>query len=688
MSRFILFWALLLISGTALAETKVIDSLSLLLPQAKEDSVRVNLLNKLAWEYHRVEVKKTQEYGQQALELSNRIDYYAGASRALNLLAIVESLEGRTNEAITLNQEALGLAMKCDSRRLQSNALNDLAISFAAQNRFSEALSYYQQALALDDSERGRCFTLVNIGILHSELENRQKAIEYFRKAIKVAENSDDHLAKTAAYESMAYSFLEEEKKDSAYVYFNKVIKIAEAHDNRLSQAYALMSIGDIEGGRKHFEIADLNYEQAIGLLESMGDQSGLSDAYLGFAKLQKEKQDYTRAINYFMEVKDNTALKLKSSSYKEALKGLAECYNALGQFEMAYTYQKNYQTIADSLFNEKKSEQFAELETKYQFEKKETENKLLKENQIIQEELINQHKSTSRAIAIFLLIVSIAAIILYREYRRKRDYNTRLLRQVRSRTADLEKSNEQLKRSNKELESFAYIASHDLKEPLRNIFSFTRLLERKMKDQLDEQSEEYISFIKQNTKQLNVLIEDVLEYSRVEKGDRRREKVDVNTVLDRIKMVLPSEAFSKGGQLNCSEMPTIWSYSSSLFLVFKNLIENGIKYNTEEQVVINISYKFLNKRHVFYVQDNGIGIEPEFHKQIFEMFKRLHTKNNYQGSGLGLAICRKIIDRLSGDIWVEKSSSEGTTIAFSLPYDGKQKMMGSKTMSKIALAN
>ncbi len=268
---------------------------------------------------------------------------------------------------------------------------------------------------------------------------------------------------------------------------------------------------------------------------------------------------------------------------------------------------------------------------------------------------------------AIFLCILMIRAVL-----KSKKTYLDKillLLKDIEQKNEELKIQNQKIQASNIELERFAYIASHDLKEPLRNITSFSTLLERKIKGMKEEPNlSEYLSFIKNNAIQMNHLIQEVLEYSRVDdRSNVELKETNLEELVKQVKNSILTILEENNVQIIIKDFsPNFYTNVSQLFLVFKNLIGNGIKYNKKLNKIIDISYLDKDAYHQFSIKDNGIGIDPKYQDQIFEMFKRLHDRQEYKGSGLGLAICKKIITNMKGEIWCE-SSEEGSVFYFTI---------------------
>ncbi|AXX32448.1 CHASE3 domain-containing protein [Actinosynnema pretiosum subsp. pretiosum] len=224
------------------------------------------------------------------------------------------------------------------------------------------------------------------------------------------------------------------------------------------------------------------------------------------------------------------------------------------------------------------------------------------------------------------------------------------------------------LQRSNAELEQFAYVASHDLQEPLRKVASFCQLLERRYSGQLDARGEQYIQFAVDGAKRMQVLINDLLAFSRVGRITREQTMVDCGELVDQV-VDSYSEVITKtSAVVTHSRLPTVRGESSLLSGVFGNLISNGLKFHGEQPPRIDIGVERTGKFWTFTVTDNGIGIDPEYAERIFVIFQRLHHRDDYPGTGIGLSMCRKIVEYHGGTIWLETAESPGTTFKFTLP--------------------
>ncbi len=232
----------------------------------------------------------------------------------------------------------------------------------------------------------------------------------------------------------------------------------------------------------------------------------------------------------------------------------------------------------------------------------------------------------------------------------------------------ELRKLLDEVERSNKELEQFAYVASHDLQEPLRMVSSFLQLLERKYNEKLDDNGKEFIRYAVDGASRMKTLINDLLKYSRVGTRGKPFTTTSMNEVINQVLTNLSDTIKESGATFVLGKLPEIDADESQMVQLFQNLVSNAIKFRGDKSPQISITAKENKKQVTFTVSDNGIGIEPKFHERIFVIFQRLHTSDKYPGTGIGLAVCKKIVDRHHGTISLKSAIGNGTSFKIIIP--------------------
>jgi signal transduction histidine kinase len=242
-----------------------------------------------------------------------------------------------------------------------------------------------------------------------------------------------------------------------------------------------------------------------------------------------------------------------------------------------------------------------------------------------------------------------------------------RALREKKLREAQ-RRNQEDLARSNRDLEQFAYVASHDLQEPLRMVAIYTQLLAERYQGKLDENADKYIHYAVDGATRMQILVKDLLAFSRVGSQGAKFRPTDCAAAVEIALRNLHAAVQESGARVECGPVPAVVADPTQLVQLFQNLIGNALKFRGAETPVVSITAEQTKQETIFSVVDNGIGIAPEHAELVFAIFKRLHSRTEYAGSGIGLAICKKIVERHGGKIWVESQPGHGCAFRFTLP--------------------
>lgn len=658
------------------------------------------------------ENKMAIELTNEALELAMFQKNNYEISGAYNQLGMVYLEMGELNKALDLLNRAYDIDLKLGDEELLSRTLNNLSLIYSEMGNFNDAFLTLKESIKNYDDEYDDEYDygiyLVNMGGIFETMGFYDSALTYYMDYLKISRDFGSTLDEALALNEIANMQIETREYDNALQNVEKSIRIYKDEDIKVSLIEGYLTLGTIYLIQKSFKKANEVLSDAATIAMQTGSSNQEAEILKVKGKVAFAEGNYKDALKLYTEASSIFGVSNSKANYAETayLIGftlnrqgkvesaiektlealsiiqqlnyrillddvyqlLSECYSKNEDFEQAYSYHVKFKNVQDSLLSLSNANRLAELQTVFYVNEKDAENKLLKSIQEENKVIIQRRTILGFILASGLVVLLFIAFWLFSINKERRRYNLTLETEVQNRTKELQVLNNDLQITNKELERFAYIASHDLKEPLRNIAGFTYLLKQKIKHLLTGEALEYMNFIERGTKQINELIVNVLEFSRLNGRKMDLQEVNMNSIVENIITNIAHTIETKKVALEIESLPTIIVDETKVTLVLKNLIENGIKYNQTESPLIHVGYEDNSENHIFYVKDNGIGIEKEYHEMIFEMFKRLHNKEDYEGTGIGLAFCEKVIHQHGGKIWLDKSGDDGSIFKFSIP--------------------
>ncbi len=503
----------------------------------------------------------------------------------------------------------------------------DLGANFGSQGQSELALSNYEKGIELAkamDNAKMTILGITAIGGTWASLKNYEKALKYSSESIELARelNDDEELGWASINRGHILGLID--RFEEAEFYLMQARDISYEIGNKLLTAYSFEQLSDILIKQDKLDLAIEKLDESLEIYTALGQNNSIKGVTKKYAEIYFKQKNYNK--------------------YKE--------------------FTDKYITLKDSLYSKEMMESMASLKQDFEIHKMERENQiiLLKKDQ----ELANAKNYAAIAITLGATVILLLLLtLMYNKNKSSNEKNDILT----AKNAEILRQNEFLVSSNRDLEKFAYIISHDLKEPLRNINGFTKLLGRKLaKYNADEEITEYSNFITSGTQQMSELLNGLLEYSKLGLNKNDKKLVDLNDVLFKVSNSLRIQLEEKKCQLVIEKLPKLTCRQAHMTQVFQNLISNAVKFGPEEGNKITVSCTDAGDSYRFIVRDQGIGIDSAYKDEIFVVFKRLHNRGTYSGSGIGLSTCKKIVDDHGGKIWVESNIGEGSCFYFTIP--------------------
>jgi signal transduction histidine kinase len=560
--------------------------------------------------------------------IESKISIFA-QSEIYNMLTLALLRSQDFGDLEKYSKKLLELSISTQDVEKQIVAYNNLAIIHSIGNDYKTAMSYFLEALdraIAINYRKSIADTLINIGTIYANLQNHEEALARYQT---ILEDYHDVLAVSTlaiVYNNVGNIFYLLEDAKQAKTYFEKSLEFAIASQYQEMTALAYTQISRVYRMEGNTDDALVFAERARHLMEEKGETSGLQLNLINLAQLHYDLVDLDSAIglaNQGLEVAEKAG---DDVNRMKAMRLLSTIYASQKDFQRAYHYQNDYSTLQDKVVKEQSRLHAIDIEIRYDIREKQRQIEQLKRENEFQGKLIVQGEQIAE-------------------------------------------QNTQLVFANEELQQFAYIVSHDLKEPLRMIASYAQLIMFRYKNVVDENFQTYLDFMSEGVTRMNSLLDGLLQYGTVGKEKEEQEDVDIQEVIDAAAFNLKLLIRETNAEIEIGKMPIIIAHPSRMTQLFQNLINNAIKFRAAEVTPkINITCSKKGKFYHFKVVDNGIGIEPEHRERIFAIFQRLHTRQKYEGTGIGLSICQKIVQHLGGQIWVEDSELGGSAFCFDIP--------------------
>lgn len=532
------------------------------------------------------------------------------------------------SQSLELSQTLVKLSKQTGDIEKEVMGLKNIAVVCGVKSNYKIGMQYFLEAL--DKSEKigyrkQIAQILVNIGTIYAHLYNYEEAIKRYEEVLEDYEDILDARNRVIIYNNLGNIHYTTEQPKEARNHFEKAFKLALDCNFREMLAHTLAQLSRTDLQSNDLDRAIRYAHKAQELIDELGNINGQQINLLNLANIEAKNNNLLEAVALAEQGIKAAKMMKDDATEIRGYKMLAQFFKELGQFEEALSYQIIYSKIQEEFAKVQRNRQFLDLEIRHAIREKQNEiEQLTKEN----------------------------------------EYQSLLL----DKSDQIARQNQELIQANEELRQFAYVASHDLKEPLRMIGSYTQIIERIIGEHLDEKGQLYFKYITDGVGRMNALLDALLKYATVGKSDEELDSIDLNEIGRISQYNLKVRIEENDALIQMDHLPKVKGRRTLLLQLFQNLIGNAIKFRQPDiQPKIHIYASETDSEHIIGIKDNGIGIAEQNKERIFEIFQRLHQRHKYEGTGIGLAICMKIVQRLGGRLWVESTEGKGTTFFFSI---------------------
>ena len=597
---------------------------------------------------------------------------------------------GNYDKAIPNYQKSFLGFQHFELNKYKAETLFGIGTTYQTQGNNELAMKAFLEALTLatkvgDENRIALCYE--NIANVYKVQKNLEVAESYYFKALDVFQKNNNRRQLAGTYLTIGNFYREQKDPAKALEYLNLGEELATEINSELHQATALENKALVYEDAQEFNKALDFFQQALGIYKALGRKGQIAEVYQEIAEVYDVLDQHNQAILYAKRSFELALEINKVSLIQETTFLLSENYETLGFHKAALDYFKLHKAATDTLVSTSNN-LLQQLQTQFESDEMSREYELLRKANALKDSELNRQRTLLIFAILIVVLVGLLAGTQYRSQRMREKANQGLQalndtvvqqnyklqdlnREIGNQNEELQKLNREIGSQNEELQQFAYIASHDLQEPLRMVGNFVQLLEEEFAEQLGEEGQMYINFAVDGVTRMSQLIDDLLLYSRVNRKEGKQRLISIQKLVDQKIKDLSIFIREQNAEIIIENLPeAIHCEPSQMGSVFQNLIHNGMKFNNTAQPTITVKSEEREDSWLFSIKDNGIGIAPKNHDSIFDVFTRLHRKEDYKGTGIGLALVKRIIEQHGGEIWLESSLGQGTTFFFTLPKE------------------
>lgn len=624
--------------------------------------------------YNRAKPETALTYGEKALNIAKSADNKKWEAYIIYLIGIAYHAQSNYQPAIEHYQRSYEIRKQIKDKVGEGESLNRIALIYNVRGEYEKALDYCLQSISILESENDRpalARSYNHLGIIYYVLNDIPKAKEYSLSALKFSESLGDDLILAASHEHLGIICIKTKEFDKALYHVQKTLHLRTPHNDKVGIAGAYENLAIICRNTKKYSEALKYYNKSLEIKKEINNKRGVASSISGIGMTYFNMGQYEKSIEYI-----NQALDLRKklgdkrgivSSYTR----IADNYSAKQDYKTALEYHKLAKSLSDSLLNEQKNNAVAEFQAKHKHEMLGKEILVLQQENTIQKYLQN-------FLIISLVLLSGIAISIFVALRSKREKNRILIdrnNQVVEKKEELLKLNEQLKEVIATKDKFFSIIAHDLKSPFQGLLGYSQILATEYSTLTEDEKISFIQSIEELSQNSYRLLENLLEWSRLQTGkivfapERHNLLLELFPTLSLLKQTAQNKQIAL--EYSIANSLVAKSDKNMLTTIMRNLVSNSIKF-TKSGGSIAIEAKPVETFILFSISDTGIGMRKDIVDNLFNVEKSISTRGtaNEEGTGLGLSLCKEMIVIHGGKIWVESEIDKGTTFYFTLPLE------------------
>lgn len=662
----------------------------------------------IAGEYTYSNMNVALIYGEMAIKTARQNNSLSDEFDSYRSIGFIYEDNAQYDNALSAYSNALKVAEKIGNSGLLSSIYNDMAILCRKKGNYRDSYFYYDKTKEIAERTNDQemlAATYHGLGHLYREVGIYPSALDNYIKSLTISESANKIQDIIVSHIDIAETYLKAKEIDKATIHTNKAynyvleqLKLKSNDETEAQLASVLKSIGNILLAQRRYEEALEKNIEALKIYQKLGFKSRIAMASLQVAIVLLEQKKFTQAEDKFKEClvleKHYLNPDLAELYYQmgilyrdlnNTLKSEAMFMKSLAianKFDLTkHAQQANYQlflvkfeqndkvealkylnlanALSDSLFNEAKQKQTAEIELKYDIAQNEKKIQTL----LLNENALKLQQNRILLVGSIVFFLTLLLLLGYIIQQHRQGFSA-----LKQKNEEIQQQYRRLEENNEILSQFAYVAAHDLKEPLRSIGSYVGLIQMKYGRELPNDAKEYMQFVHAGVKRMYSLLTDLLDFSQVLAQQPGAEVTRPEEVLEDVKANLRNAIELRNAIIEYDvNLPSVRMNRLHMLQLFQNLIGNALKFSTR-QPIVRVEGKEENGQILLTVEDNGIGIKQEFGSKVFVLFQQLNKKDKFEGTGIGLTICKNIVEKYNGKIWFDSEENVGTKFYISFP--------------------